>query len=403
MKTRRSFLFFLLAVLSVSLSPIPAAAGGQWYKGDLHSHSLYSDGDSTVAAVMASVESKNLDFFSLTDHDAHMLGDPEHWDDPAYSSEKAVLLYGIEWTTDKGHANLWASRPFNYTKIWEANQANDAAAAVLEAHEVSALFSINHPIRNPWKHPVVEDIDCVEIWNGPMLVNQNYRATHQFWDELLLARKRVTGVGGSDTHELDGIISKFTGHGNPTTWVYAESKDADAILAAIAAGRVSISYTFDAPRLEFTADQDVDGRFETLMGDDIEPERETPTVFKIALRGDLSKEKARRVSVPDSVVQHLNQKRLTVLDLLWFALKLRKMDAESLKFVTVIKDARIFKAWLISGGTDEIEFSDTVSPDRPAFYRAEVFGKPDMKGLRQLLYGFRIAVSNPIYANYGID
>lgn len=400
MKTRALYRSFLLAVLSVSLLPLTTLAAGKWYKGDLHSHSVYSDGDSSVAGVLASVESRGLDFFALTDHDTYLEGEPDHWYDPDHSSEKTVLLYGIEWTTGDGHANLWAARPFDYAAAWEANLADDAPAAVKAAHDAGALFSINHPVRNPWRHPVEAGVDCVEIWNGPMIVNQNYRATHEFWDDLLLERRRVTGVGGSDTHELDGVISRFTGHGNPTTWVYAESRDAGAILAAIAAGRVSVSYTVDAPRLEFSADRDGDRDFETRMGDTIASEAAVRAAFKIALRGGMPEGEGGIARVPASIVKHLNEKRLPIRDLLWFAWKLFKMGGDELKFVSVVKDGEIFAAWLICGGADEIEFSDTLTPGTPAYYRVEVFGKPDVKGLRQLIYGFRLAVSNPIYANY---
>ena len=90
---------------------------GTWLKGDLHSHSLHSDGDSPVAAVLHSVESKGLDFFALTEHDGNMFEKdnfedvwPTHWDDPDYDSDQTVLLYGVEWTSGMGHANVWSSR-----------------------------------------------------------------------------------------------------------------------------------------------------------------------------------------------------------------------------------------------------------------------------------------------------
>jgi hypothetical protein len=269
---------------------------------------------------------------------------------------------------------------------------------VQAAQSASALFSINHPVRNPWEYPVVDGIDCVEIWNGPMLVNQNYKATHEFWDKILLERRHVTGVGGSDTHELKGIIAPFTGHGNPTTWVYADTKDAESILDAIARGRVSISYTYDAPRLEFTADGDGDGNYETMMGDSLETAG-APAAFRIRLAngqdgaGD-------RVAVPDSIVKHLDEERVTFWDILWLALILNKIDTDNLQFVAVIKDGELFKAWLISGGTDTLEFADTLPSDAPAYYRVALFGEPDVEGLSRLVYGLRTAVTNPIYANY---
>ena len=388
----------LLFAVVLALMIQSSAFAEQWYKGDLHSHSLYSDGDSSVADVMASVEAKGLDFFALTDHDSDMDGDPVHWFDPAYASYDTVLLYGVEWTTGSGHANVWASQPFDYTTLWSANRSEDPILAVESAHLEGALFSINHPVRNAWEYPVVEGVDCVEIWNGPMIINQNYKATHAFWDDILMDRRGVTGVGGSDTHYLDGLIAPFTGHGNPTTWVYALGKDADAILAGISKGNVSISYTTDAPRLDFAADGDGDAAFETLMGDNMISNGE-PIDFKVALIGGPTGD-GDKYTVPSSIVRHLNEERLTFWDLAWLTLALSRMDGENLQFVSVIKDAQLFKAWLISGGTDSIEFSDTVSSGEKAYYRVEVYGEPDVEGLNQLIYGMRLSVSNPIYVGY---
>jgi hypothetical protein len=77
------------------------------------------------------------------------------------------------------------------------------------------------------------------------------------------------------------------------------------------------------------------------------------------------------------------------------------MDSDNLQFVAVIKDAQLFKAWLISGGTDNMAFSDSVSSGAQAYYRVEVYGDPNVDGgLNQLIYGMRLAVSNPIYVGY---
>jgi hypothetical protein len=387
----------ILFVITMSIQT--TALAGQWYKGDLHSHSLHSDGDSSVGEVIASVQAKGLDFFALTDHDKHMDGNPTHWFDPAYVSHETVLLYGIEWTNGHGHANVWASRPFDYTALWSANHNDDPIAALEAAHRNNALFSINHPVRIDWEYPVIEGIDCVEIWNGPMIVNQNYKATHDFWDDILMDRRRAVGVGGSDTHYLNGLIAPFTGHGNPTTWVYADHKDADAILEGIAKGNVSISYTVDAPRLEFMADKGGDALFETLMGDTVISDGETIN-FKIALVGGPSSE-GDKYAIPSSTLQHINEHRLTFKDLIWFIRTRNKMDSDNLQFVAVIKDAQLFKAWLISGGTDNMAFSDSVSSGAQAYYRVEVYGDPNVDGgLNQLIYGMRLAVSNPIYVGY---
>ncbi|MBW2184376.1 MAG: CehA/McbA family metallohydrolase, partial [Deltaproteobacteria bacterium] len=130
---------------------------GQWYKGDLHAHSTHSDGDSPVADIIARAEDLGLNFFALTDHDTSVKGNPSHFSDPDYYSEKMVLLYGVEWTSTLGHANIWSSAPFAYQELWQANRENDAAAAIAAAHTQEALFSVNHPAASlccPWEYPV---------------------------------------------------------------------------------------------------------------------------------------------------------------------------------------------------------------------------------------------------------
>jgi predicted metal-dependent phosphoesterase TrpH len=388
-----------LEILIVAvISTQSTAFAGQWYKGDLHSHSVHSDGDSSVTDVIASVEAKGLDFFVLTDHDNDMDGNPIHWSDPGYVSDTTVLLYGVEWSNSDGHANVWSAWPFDYTALWSANRNDDPVTAVEAAHHAGALFSINHPVHHAWKFPVVEGTDCVEIWNGPMVINNNFKATHEFWDNILMERRRVTGVGGSDTHYLNGILTHFTGHGNPTTWVYAGNKDAESILQGIANGNVSISYTVDAPRLEFMADKDGDKQFETVMGDVIVSDGSSID-FKISLVGGETGS-GDRYAIPSSIIARINEERLNFWDMVWFSVVLGQMDGGNIQLVSVIKDAQVHGAWLISGGTDSVEFTDVVSSGSPAYYRVEVYGAPDVEGLSQLIYGMRMAVSNPIYIGY---
>src|SRR5687768_4516500 len=98
-----------VALLAVCLLPVPASAQtaeGRWYAGDLHAHSQHSDGDSPVADIVQRAEDVGLDFFVITDHDSSMNGQTPHWFDPDYRSDQLILLYGIEWTTRVGHANV---------------------------------------------------------------------------------------------------------------------------------------------------------------------------------------------------------------------------------------------------------------------------------------------------------
>src|SRR5204863_94799 len=84
--------------------------------------------------------------------------------------------------------------------------------------------------RPPWRLGVPDGIGAVEAWGAPWLWGNG--ESLQFWDALWRRGRRLTGVGGSDIHDL----SARRGHrvGTPTTWV-PEGVDP---LAAIRAGRV---------------------------------------------------------------------------------------------------------------------------------------------------------------------
>ena len=47
---------------------LPAAPGRTWLAGDLHSHTVHSDGALTVPELAALAVSRGLDFVAVTDH-----------------------------------------------------------------------------------------------------------------------------------------------------------------------------------------------------------------------------------------------------------------------------------------------------------------------------------------------
>ena len=381
-RLRRNAAIPLLALASLAMSACvtvpadrvvdPAAARptvgfpGAWYPGDLHSHSTHSDGDSPVAAIIASAEARLLSFFALTDHDTSMGGAPTHWSDPDYASDRMILLYGVEWTSRQGHANVIAAAPFDYSALWRANRDLSAADAIAAARSAGAVFSINHPGRpgGSWAHPYTDAegafaADALEVWNAPFLIpSRNRAAVSLIWDGLLRAGLEVTGVGGSDNHHLRGLQRSFNPHGAPTTWVFSAEPTGEAILDAIRAGRVSISYSPAAPRLELLADADGDGRFEAMMGDRIPAGRQTTFAVGLARPDD---QPGRRY------------------------------------LVTVFKNGRLFARFrLREGHTERVTFTDV--PASGDYYRAELEGTPQVGPLRRLTMGRTLALTNPVYA-----
>lgn len=393
--------YLCLASLAVGCNEIASTPfDGVWLKGDLHCHSTHSDGDSSVAEVIANAESIGLDFFAITDHDGNMDGVPSQWYYPDYASGEMVMLYGVEWTTGRGHANVWASQPFNYGELWVANLAEDAQAAIDAAHGQDALFSINHPsafLCCPWEYEEYEGLDSIEVWNAMYrLPNFNFVSNHGFWDEHLLAGWRITGLGGSDTHQLKGFESNFLRHAEPTTWVFVEEPSADAILEAIRAGHVSISDEPGAPRIDFVADTNQDGMYDAMMGDNVLLAEARDVTFRIgiesqgdpAVMGDVTELSTRIAAHDDFTDPEAADRMVSTL------LK----EGEYLAFLR--KNGQIHGVWKITDTTAQVAFTETVRPGEQVYYRIELMGQPPQDPINRLLRGFMKALSNPIYFGY---
>lgn len=72
--------FSVLAACSLSLATLPAsAAGAKWWKGNLHTHSLWSDGDDYPEMIARWYKTSGYDFLMLSDH--NILSAGEKWID----------------------------------------------------------------------------------------------------------------------------------------------------------------------------------------------------------------------------------------------------------------------------------------------------------------------------------
>jgi hypothetical protein len=212
---------------------LPAAPGRQWLAGDLHSHTVHSDGVMTVPELAAFAAERGLDFLAITDHNTVS----HHAELPSAAARYGVtLLHGQEVTTAYGHANV-----FGDTGWIDFRRSPDDWLASAEAH--GGLMSVNHPIAGPcsWMHPMDRRPPLVEVWHWSWL-DLSWTTPLAWWQAW---SPDTIPVGGSDWHKPGNDAPLAT----PTTWVEAESPASDAILAALEAGRVTISAGRDGPVL----------------------------------------------------------------------------------------------------------------------------------------------------------
>ena len=157
------------------------------FKGDLHTHTLASDGILRVEELAQHSLQNGLDYLAITDHNQMVSADTllQHSD--------LTLIPGLEWTHYQGHANfLGVDKP--YDEPFLANTIEEVRARFATARSRGAFISINHPCDAVC--PFLFDMnslpfDCLEIWNGPMR-GSNLQAI-ELWQSMLMAGKKSNG------------------------------------------------------------------------------------------------------------------------------------------------------------------------------------------------------------------
>ncbi|PKN83415.1 MAG: hypothetical protein CVU46_17020 [Chloroflexi bacterium HGW-Chloroflexi-8] len=214
-----------------------------YLKGDLHTHTLASDGVYTVAELAYKAMGSGLNFLAITDHNQMVskASFPE--------IQGLTLIPGIEWTHYQGHANfLGLDQP--YDEPFATNTFEEASSKFQSARQRGALISINHPFDElcGFQFDLTKlPFDCIEVWNGPMR-ESNIRAVG-FWHNMLVSGKKIPMCGGSDYHR----DTPFIFLGGPTTTVLAWSSSPDDILDAVRKGISYLAFAPNAPVLEFSA------------------------------------------------------------------------------------------------------------------------------------------------------
>jgi len=222
----------------------PRVAGPGWYRGDLHIHSVHSDGDAEVWEIAEKAREKGLDFVALTDHNT-----VSHVGECLQLSGPVKIFPGMEVTTYYGHMNLFGVRRWI---DFRARTESDAARIIELANRYGYIASINHPKPDyPWLLGNWEKVNVVEVWQtiweyfNPVSLRK--------YVELLSSGRDVVAIGGSDAHKIkreEGIPRL----GEPTTILYMNNLTEEEFLEAIRHGRAVITNSPHGPLVEYEAE-----------------------------------------------------------------------------------------------------------------------------------------------------
>jgi hypothetical protein len=244
---------FCVAMLcAVLASPAQVATQTQsapalrWYRGNTHTHTLNSDGDSCPDVVVDWYHKHGYHFVVLTDHDSRT---PVEELNAAFAVPgEFLVLAGVE-VTDRFqltpvHVNGIGVResvmPRGGSSI--AEMLNNDVRAIRAAGGVA---QINHP-NFGWALTAkliaaTTEAQLFELWNAHPLVNNRggggSPSTEEIWDAVLSSGRRIYGVASDDTHHLQGVFTRErVNSGRGWIMVRAPELTAEAILAALERG-----------------------------------------------------------------------------------------------------------------------------------------------------------------------
>ena len=200
------------ALVGVQAGQQPGARpGGRWYKGNLHTHTLNSDGDSTPDDVAKWYREHGYQFVTLTDH--NYLTSVEGLNALHGADEKFLVMKGEEVTDRLGdkpiHVNgLDPARliepPGGPTVVGMLQRMVDAI------REANGVPSINHP-NFGWAITTdelrqLERTRLFEVFNGHPTVNNigggDVPSLEETWDRILSSGRMLYGIAVDDAHSF---------------------------------------------------------------------------------------------------------------------------------------------------------------------------------------------------------
>jgi hypothetical protein len=273
--------------------------GRKWYKGNLHTHSYWSDGDEFPEMIMDWYKSRGYHFVALTDH--NILANGEKWivvrKGRMYEEafDKYLSKYGEEWVTykrDTGRVQVRLKTFNEYRPLFEddnfliiqseeisdkfegkpihmnatnlqtviAPQGGESVSevmqrnvdAVLKQREETGIPMFPH-INHPNFHFAITAQDIInikgerffEVYNGhPQVYNygdSTRPGTEYMWDEINIAYYRknqpfLLGMATDDSHNYHLFGSEYSNAGRGWVMVLADSLNPASLISAMEAG-----------------------------------------------------------------------------------------------------------------------------------------------------------------------
>lgn len=234
-------LMLVLPLLSVAQSKT-----SRWYKGNTHTHTLNSDGDSPPAAVVKWYRDNGYNFLFITDHE--FITPTEPLDREFGVAGEFAVLSGQEITDGLNKKPLHING-LGISQVCMPNKGPSVVETLQKnidcVRAAGGVPQINHPnfgwALNADDLIKLERVALLEIYNGHPLVNNlgggGSPGVEAIWDALLTRGMQIYGIADDDSHYFKRLGDRSA----PTpgqAWIVvrADELSAAAIVAALERG-----------------------------------------------------------------------------------------------------------------------------------------------------------------------
>lgn len=239
-------IYLIVAFLGLLLLAARPAQQPRWYKGNTHTHTINSDGDTSPDEVARWYREHGYQFLVLSDH--NFLTEVDGLNAIFAARDKFVLIRGEE-VTDRFEGKPIHLNGLNIREVVEPQHGSSIVETVQNnvnaIRGVGGVPHINHP-NFQWAISAehlrqVRNDKLFEIYNGHPSVHNagggGSASLEQMWDEILSAGKLIYGIAVDDAHHFKGEFSPSRSNpGRGWVVVKADELSPAAILNAMESG-----------------------------------------------------------------------------------------------------------------------------------------------------------------------
>lgn len=241
------------------MKPIAFSAPGQFYRGNIHTHSTLSDGKLEPAEVCRRYKAQGYDFIALTDHFVGPFEYPIADTRPFRDADFTTIIGAELHSGANSLGELWhilaVGLPFDFapsnTPDFQPRPDQESGPEIARrAVAAGAFVAIAHPewsVLDEADMRAIEAAHAVEVYNHGCEVECDRASGLHHADVLARAGRRVSFIATDDAHFAHGNGDAFGG------WVMVKSEEntPEALLAALKRGAMYSSTGPDFHDIEF--------------------------------------------------------------------------------------------------------------------------------------------------------